>query len=207
MPLRLFARLLPWVFAGSLAGVAYAASHGLKAVSALSAASIAIAIAGVCLQASSAWTQRSQGGSAADQRSALRNTTRLSALVYAWAALALFVAYTGAGPVWQHGWQYGSALAVIAAGLALYVRDLGREGHWVREKAAVEAAIRLAILHGVVSGALLVWLIGSGKLKTLKGDWAANHVFIAVTATAAALSLIAVRTHKALGNRPSQKGA
>jgi hypothetical protein len=36
----------------------------------------------------------------------------------------------------------------------------------------------LTLAHGFAALAGLAFLIGSGKLSTLKDDWAANHVFL-----------------------------
>ena len=197
MAMRQSTLLLSLAAALSLGGMVYSAAHELKLLSAACAGLFAITAITAGLSANAALRRQP----AATPRTALCETTRLSAMIYAWASAALLLIYKASGLIWQHGWQYGLALALVAVGLALYARDLGRDGHGTREDGTVDAAIRLAWLHGLVTAAILVWLVASGKLMTERGDWAANHIFVAVTTSIVALSAVAIRTHKVLRER------
>ncbi|MBN9281050.1 MAG: hypothetical protein J0H37_02035, partial [Hyphomicrobium denitrificans] len=58
-----------------------------------------------------------------------------------------------------------------------------------------------AALQAVAIACGLLWLIQSGKLSSLKGDWAANQLFLAGGFTVMCLSVIIVKTHSALSER------
>lgn len=102
----------------------------------------------------------------------MRRNTRLAALVYAWGAAAFFAIYGLTDIRWQHGFQYGTGAALIAAALLYYVQRLGAGGD------NTPPAPALNILHGLAVSAGLVFLIGSNKLATPKGDWPANYIFL-----------------------------
>jgi drug/metabolite transporter (DMT)-like permease len=76
------------------------------------------------------------------------------------------------GLSWQHGFQYGTAAALIAAGLLYYVHKLGASG------ANDPPPVVLTILHSLAVTAGLIFLLASGKLQTPKGDWPANYIFL-----------------------------
>ncbi|MBA4131212.1 MAG: hypothetical protein C0519_07285 [Hyphomicrobium sp.] len=102
----------------------------------------------------------------------MRRNTRLAALTYAWGAAAFFAVYGLTDVTWQHGWQYGTAAALIAAGLLFYVRSMGDGDN------GTPPPIALTLLHGLAVLGGLVFLILAGKLLTQKGDWAANYIFL-----------------------------
>ena len=204
MPFASHVRPLLLAIAASLAGLQYAAAHTQKMLSGACAGLLFAATVFAAYRSNAIILNAPVSSGTppfATVRSALRQTTQFSVLVYAWAACALFLVYLGSGLIWQHGWQYGLALALVAFGLALYVRDLGKAGHWVASPQAIESAIGLAKLHGLLSAAVVCWLIASGKIATTRDDWAANHIFIACTAAIAILSAIAVTTHWTLSRR------
>ncbi len=47
----------------------------------------------------------------------------------------------------------------------------------------------------------LIWLIASGKLSSLKGDWAANQLFLAGGFAIMCLSMIIMKTHAVLSEQ------
>jgi len=105
-------------------------------------------------------------------KEALRCNVWLAALVYAWGASALFAIYSLSDLTWRHAFQYASGAALFAACLGIYGLRLGR----VRGNAFPPFV--LTFIHGLAAAGGLVFLIGTGKLDTAKGDWAANEVFL-----------------------------
>ena len=61
--------------------------------------------------------------------------------------------------------------------------------------------VKLAGYQAVLIGVGLVWLIGSGKLATLKGDWAANQLFLAGGFAIMCLSMIMIKSYAVLTER------
>ncbi len=128
----------------------------------------------------------------------LRRNTRLTALVYAWGAAAMMAVYVLGDLKWRHGWQYGAAMALVSGALLWLVDRLGRPGNTLDTPRMLSSVVPLTLAHAIAAAAGLVFLVGSGKLSTVKGDWAANHVFLAGGLGIAALALIAARTHRRL---------
>jgi hypothetical protein len=102
----------------------------------------------------------------------MRRNTRLAALVYAWGAAAFFAIYGLTDVRWQHGFQYGTAAAILAGIFLYYVHRLGPD-----DTESVPA-LRLTVLHGLAVTAGLVFLFAADKLATPKGDWPANYIFL-----------------------------
>lgn len=126
---------------------------------------------------------------------ALQRSTVLTALAYAWGSLALFTIYLGTPLSWQHGWQYASVMAIIAVGHVVFLRHLAAQPTPVAVSRATKRAVMLACLQGTATVVAMVWLVMSGKLGTLRDDWAANTVFLAGGTALAVLSAIIVVTH------------
>ena len=140
------------------------------------------------------------------QADAMRRNARLAALVYAWGAAAMFAVYMLAGLAWRHGWQYGSGMAVIAAAFLAYVHAMA-PGSALREPRALRYAAIFAVPHALAALGGLGFLLGSGRLATAKGDWAANHVFLAGGAAIVALCLLTLVTHVTLARRTANETA
>lgn len=102
----------------------------------------------------------------------MRRNTRLAALVYAWGAAAFFAIYGLTAVRWQHGFQYGTGAALIAAALLYYVHKMGADG------TNTPPAPALTLLHGAAVAGGLVFLLSADKLSTPKGDWPANYIFL-----------------------------
>lgn len=126
---------------------------------------------------------------------AARRNARLIALVYAWGAAAMFAVYQLVGFRWQHGWQYGSGMALIAAAIFFYAHKLGDTASSLRTPRSLNSVLKLTVLHGAAAAAGLAFLFTSGKLKSAKGDWPANLIFLAGGIAVFMLSAIAVYTH------------
>jgi hypothetical protein len=156
----------------SAAGMAYGAAENARLVTILSALAYAVFVLIVAWRVNRpAWT--ATGSTSPDLLfHTMRRNTRLAALVYAWAAAAFFAIYGLTGVSWQHGFQYGTAAALIAAGLLYYVHKLGASG------ANDPPPVVLTILHSLAVTAGLIFLLASGKLQTAKGDWPANYIFL-----------------------------
>ncbi len=126
---------------------------------------------------------------------ALIASTQLSTLVYAWGAVTLFLVYSASGLRWQHGWQYGLALALIAAGMAHYAKLLGQNQPELVSQSAIERAVVLASVQGITVSVVLLWLVASGKILTPRADWAANLVFAAGGLSIVCLCAFFAKTH------------
>lgn len=128
---------------------------------------------------------------------ALVDSTSLAALVYAWGGLSMLGVYRLTPLHWQHGWQYGSAMLLIAAALTAFAYWISLTQHDAAS-GTLHRMIALALLHGLSALGALAWLVLSGKLATPKADWAANNIFVAGGLAVAAISFLAVRTDTAL---------
>jgi SNF family Na+-dependent transporter len=80
---------------------------------------------------------------------------------------------------WQHGWHYGLAMALIAAGMAQYVKLLEQGHPDIVSDSAIDRAMKLASAQGIGVSVVLLWLVASGKILTPRSDWAANLIFVA----------------------------
>ena len=195
---------LPWLLATLVAALLamYLATSGLqKAQAATSAAAFAILLVIAGLRSNSPLWRRGATKSMATPRQALWLTTLLIMLAYFWCALAFYAVYLGTSLRWQHGWEYGSAMLLVAVGHAIYLWHLDDPNASVSTPKAIGRAEALAALQAVAIACGLLWLIQSGKLSSLKGDWAANQLFLAGGFTVMCLSVIIVKTHSALSER------
>ncbi len=123
MPLR---PSLPWLLttlAAALVAMTLAAGAIRKAESALAAAVFAIVLVVAAVRTNSPLWRRSSEAAVADvtPRHALRQTAQLIMLAYLWCALAFYAIYIGTHVRWQHGWEYGSALMLIALAHVFYL--------------------------------------------------------------------------------------
>jgi Kef-type K+ transport system membrane component KefB len=121
----------------------------------------------------------------------------LAAICYAWGAVAMQGLYLTrlTGLKWQHGWQYALAMALLAAASLAFARSLS-----VRPQEAerhVRWAVPLAAAQACVACVGLTALIVSGKLFSVRADWAANRVFagLAVAIFAVSVASIIVQRH------------
>ena len=105
---------------------------------------------------------------------------RLAAIAYAWCGTALQAVYITpvTGLRWQHSWQYGLALALMAVLTFAYAGLAGQRQTATRRNRALTSAPLLAFIQVVMAAGIAVFLIVSGKLMTRRMDWAANQVFL-----------------------------
>lgn len=188
--LQTLAPLLVALVVASVAAMAYGAGIGDRTLTAGAAAGLIAALIAAALWVNvPVW--RAPESFRDDAIGYARRNTRLAALVYAWGAAAMLAVYEWSGLEWRHGWQYGTLMALVAAALILYVRRLGTH--------PVMPPLWLTMLHAAAATAALVFLVGTNKLATVKGDWAANDVFLYGGIGIVAVCLIAVVTQARLG--------
>jgi uncharacterized metal-binding protein len=103
---------------------------------------------------------------------------RLIGLIYGWGAASMVSVYAVTGLNWYHWGQYGGAMAAIACVLFLIARrGLSDEGpNGARQRVVLLA---VTIVHGAAALIGALWLIGSGKLTSVKVDWPSNWIFLA----------------------------
>lgn len=136
---------------------------------------------------------RQETGSIETAAECVRRNTVLGGIVYAWGAAAMLAIYSLPGPVWQHWWQYGAAMALVAAGIFIYAGFLAAgRGSSAR---ALRRLIVLSILQGLAVTGVVIHLVWSGKLFTARGDWAANYIFATGSIMLALLSFISIATY------------
>lgn len=143
-----------------------------------------------------AWRARA---AATPLRHALAATNaRLIGAAWGWGGASMLAVYLFSGLKWQHGWQYGAGMALIAAGIFLYSRQLTVEGMSADAPPAHAWSIRITALQSAAATVALFWLLFSGKLAAGKTDWAANVVFVAGGVALVVLSDLAVATNARL---------
>ncbi len=134
---------------------------------------------------------------------ALRRNALASATAYGWGALTMQGVYITplTGLKWQHGWQYALVMALLGAGSLAFARTLqpalpgaDRRG-WVTH---FRWACRLAFGQGLVAAVGLGALVASGKLWSIRADWAANRVFAALAVAILAISIATCASHRRL---------
>lgn len=132
------------------------------------------------------------------QLSTLRHSGQLSALVYAWGAVAMLAMYKFAGLYWQHGLQYAAGMALFAALIHVWSR-LARPGGELFTPTWAARAARLNVVHGMAAAIATALFLISGKLWVPRPDWAANIVFLAGGFAIMALCALAAVTHWCAG--------
>lgn len=205
MSLRhLMPRLLA-VLVASAATMASAAAQGLGWMSALAAGLFALALIAAVLRINlPLWWRGEESVHVAGpnlEATVVRRNTRLAAVLYGWGAVAMFATYMLSGLSWRHGWQYGTAMALIAAGLLAYAHRMGVDGSTLRSIVGLRTALAFTVAHGAAAAVALVWLVASGKVWSGKADWVANHVFVAGTVSLIALTTIAAITQRKIERR------
>ena len=132
---------------------------------------------------------------------AARRNARLIAIAYAWGAATLLIAYPISGLRWQHAWQYGAGMAVIALAIFAYAISVTKPDSPMATSGRQLRMLHLTIVHGMLALGGLGWLILSGKLASAKSDWLANLVFLTGGVLAATLSAFAAVTQTKLKQR------
>ena len=189
------------VLAASVAGQVVGASQDQSGLSIFAAAAFTGALLRVAWQINRPWWRPDTHAigpalTTAQPMMAVRNA-RLIAAGYGWGASSLLAVYLLSGLHWQHGWQYGGGMLLIA-GLIVWLTQ-GLEARW--SPSLARALAWSAIVHSWAATFGIGWLIAMGKIFSSKGDWAANVVFAAGAFCIVGLSLLALRTARALETR------
>ena len=180
----------------SAAGMVTGITQDLPRFSAFAAGLFGLALVAVSVEANLPYWQ--DGEEASDPQSAAAAAVlnaRLVAMGYLWGAVALFMAYRLTPLRWQHGLQYGAGMALIAWFIQLYVHFLIRPGSRLRSQRLLSQACWASALHGAGAVGGLAFLLLSGKIASVKDDWAANLVFLSGGIAIVALSVVSVVTH------------
>lgn len=203
MPLAKHFSCLLAAIVASVAGMVTGIVHDLPGFTATAAGLFALALITSAVEMNVGFWRAGGAGESDDALldAAIRNT-RLVALGYLWGALALFMVYRLTPLRWQHGLQYGAGMALIAWLIQLYVHFLVQPGSRLRMPAALDKAMWLSILHGAGALGGLGFLLLSGKINSIKDDWAANYVFLAGGVMVVALSIVSALTHMRLSSAP-----
>lgn len=201
MPLR---PSLPWLLlalVSALVAMVIATSATRKIEAAVAAAMFAVILIAAAVRTNAPIWQRAPSNANVTQRIALLQTTQLIMFAYLWCAFAFYAIYLGTSVRWQHGWEYGTAMLAVAVAHSFYLWRLSDPTDPVSMPRAIERAVRLASIQAVLIAIGLVWLISSGKLASLRGDWPANQIFIAGGFAVMCLSAIVIKTNSVLHDR------
>ncbi len=120
----------------------------------------------------------------------------LMAIAWTWAGAAMLACYYLTDLRWQHAWQYGAGMLLIAGLVAQYARARVEPGSRFATQDMAFAASLLTRIQGLAAIACVVVLAMSGKLDAAKQDWAANVVFVAGGLAIFALSTAARRAEQ-----------
>lgn len=132
---------------------------------------------------------------------AAQRNAKLMALAWAWGAAAMAGVYTLGGLSWQHDWQYGSAMALIAVFTWGFGLAIARAVQPSTRQMLLLRGLQLTIVQGVAAAAGVFYLLAAGKLMSFRSDWAANQIFLAGGVAIALLSAIAVISQRRLMRR------
>jgi hypothetical protein len=181
----------PWLALGAAA----TASIGLMVAGAMTGmAALTYAGGGVFLLAAlSAGGQiwRAAGSGESGEAVALGFASLIVA-AWTWAGLAMLACYYLTDLSWQHAWQYGAGMLLIAAGIAAYARARRQPGSRLAAPDATALMRGVTALQGIAALVAVAVLLLSGKVEAHGRDWAANVVFIAGGLALFALSAMAV---------------
>jgi len=157
-------------------------------------ATAAVLVSAITLNQALRWSDVPNRNAPLAAHVALLQTSRLTALFYAWGAVAMQGLYLTqlTGLKWQHGWQYAAAMALLALMTIAFERTLPRPLPG-RDSSSLLRHMRLAnpiaIVQALVAGIGLTALVVSGKLWSERPDWAANRVFAALAVAVFAVSV------------------
>ncbi len=126
---------------------------------------------------------------------------RLIAVIWAWCGVAMLACYYLTALSWQHAWQYGAAMLVIAALVWRYAEARATPDSPFARASMVSAARWATQLQGLAALIGVVVLALSGKLDPAGRDWAANIVFVAGGLTLFTLSTAALRAERRVAER------
>ncbi len=120
----------------------------------------------------------------------------LIAAAWAWAGVAMLACYYLTDLTWQHAWQYGAGMLLIAGLVWRYAAARATPNSRFADATWVTTARWMTRMQGFAALAGVTFLALSGKLDPNKQDWAANIVFVAGGLTIFALSMAALRAER-----------
>lgn len=132
---------------------------------------------------------------------AAQRNAKLMAFAWAWGAAAMAGVYTLGGLRWQHAWQYGSGMALIAVFTWGYGLAIARAEQPSTRQMLLLRGLQLTIVQGVAAAGGVIYLLAAGKLMSFRSDWAANQIFLAGGIAIVVLSAMAVITQRRLSCR------
>jgi len=204
---------IPWLLAAfvpAVFGQVVGARVGSPWISGAAALFLPVMSIVVALKVNTPYWERTAASTGAD---ALADASRRNARLMAWTwgagAASMLAVYLLSGLRWQHGWQYGSGMVLIAALGFFYSLSLGVPTSVLRRPGPLNVAAVLAASQGIAAIGGIMILVMSGKVASHRADWAANIIFIAGGLAITVLSAIAVRTHACLshGDRDGRPGS
>jgi hypothetical protein len=206
MPLTKHYSWLAAAIVASIAGMVTGITQDLSKFSWIASILFGVALVATAVDMNQQWWRGgpAAAGSDAQVQAAVMNS-RLVALGYLWGALALLFMYRMTGLRWQHGLQYGAGMALIAWLFQLYVHFLARPSSRLRSPRSLMQATWFAIAHGGAALGGVLFLVLSGKIYSVRNDWAANQVFLTGGLALVALSLVSAYTQFKLA-RPQADG-
>ncbi len=194
LPVRATALLLV-----SILAMTVAASQGWKVLSVAAATLAALVLVQRAFVENRKFAATGNADSATSTAIAAgRINAQLIGTTYGWGGLAMLAVYLLSGLSWRHGWQYGSGMLLIALGLHVYARMIEAPASSLASPGALRLTAIFALLQGIAAAVALGILVASGKLVTPKGDWAANHIFVAGGLSIVVISFLAYATYRRL---------
>jgi hypothetical protein len=192
-------KLIPWLIGAmaiSLAAMVSGAWSGMPMLTSLGALLFALAMVATSWHINRPLLNMPAGDDMVDTlRTAVRRNARMLGIIYLWGSAGLLAIYRGTSLRWQHGVQYTIGMALIGLLIFVWVRRAGRPRSRLVGPRGLTLALRAATVHALAAVGGLVFLIGSGKLASTRGDWAANQVFLAGGLAVVGVSIIAILTH------------
>jgi hypothetical protein len=83
-------------------------------------------------------------------------------------------------------------MALLAGMALLCARYLASDRGLKSRASTLNILMAITVAQAVSVAAALVYIVASGTLATQKGDWAANHVFVAGALMIGAISLVSL---------------
>ncbi|HRY06963.1 MAG TPA: hypothetical protein P5114_07565 [Hyphomicrobiaceae bacterium] len=196
LPVRASALLL-----ASILAMALGANQNWQVLSMAAATMAAIVLIHRAFTVNGQFTSPTQAAAASPTQAAItagRANAQLIGTTYGWGGLAMLAVYMFSGLHWRHGWQYGSGMLLIALCLFVYARNVSAPSSPLAKPRALALAALLSPVHGIAAALALLILVASGKLATSKGDWAANHIFVAGGLIVVVISVLSYATYRRL---------
>jgi hypothetical protein len=199
MPLKpLFPAILLALVMSAFIGV-LAAGRGSGAAMALACALFVAQVCFSIMRVNAPFWQLGPGALEEDLAVAcVWNNAVLAALIYAWGATAMFAIYSLSGLTWRHWWQYGAGMSLFAAGILIYAQLLST-GRTTLHARALHILMGVTALQGIATATSFVYLVTSGKLYSLRDDWASSYIFLAGSLILMILSIVATLSYRNIG--------